>query len=161
MKQHFNWQSRLLISLGALTAFTWIAGCKHETPAQQSEQLQAEENSDVTNYEDKIRSVVKDPARADKLVSILTNLQALVHDTAFAAKDNRHRIEALNSTYAATRGDYDALFARQDAINQAFFKNALDLRQQMAANMTDEEWEQLKPERVKAFEAVMSQWQTE
>jgi hypothetical protein len=131
-------------------------GCKsHETPAEQSQQVKAQEDADVANYEAQIRKVVKDPARADQLVALLSQVQILVHDAAGTVRNERAEIAALNADYKASRVDYDRVFALDDPIHQSYLKRGLELRQEMAALMTDDEWEQLKSVRVKALDAIL------
>jgi hypothetical protein len=132
------------------------AGCKsHESPAEQSQQLQAQENADVAQYQDQIRKIVKDPARADQLIAILSDVQKLVHETDAVVREDRAKIAALNANYNSTREDYEAVFAEQDTVHQAFFTKDLSLREQMAGLMTDDEWAQLKHARIKTLEAMM------
>ena len=133
------------------------AGCKHETPAQQAQQISAKENTDVAACEQRIRQVVKDPARADQLVALLSDLQTLVRDGAATAKDDRAKLAALNANYAATRGDYQSLLTGQEAQRAALFTRALTLRQRMAALVTDAEWDELKHDRVKTFDAMLAE----
>ena len=59
----------------------------------------------------------------------------------------------LNSSYEATRADYEILFSQQDTAREALLKEATALRERAAALMTDSEWEQLRKARLRALDA--------
>src|SRR5262245_19331180 len=133
----FRPSSRLIATYGFIAAAlvapaAFQAGCKHETPAQEAQKIAARESADVKQAEERIRQVVQDPARANQLVALLSELQNLVGDTAARTKDERAKAAALNANYAATRADYQALFGRQDALRERSLDRALAIREQMA-----------------------------
>jgi hypothetical protein len=145
-----------VLSLLALSA----GGCKHETPAEKEQKITTDERQAVAAFEQRVRQIVKDPERANEIVAQLSNLQVLVHNLAASMNDERAQLAALNANYAATRADYQTLLARQDAQRDELIRTALAIRQQMAALMTDAEWDELKRERVKTFDAMLARYQS-
>jgi hypothetical protein len=134
-----------------------IGGCKsHETPQQQA---QAQLDADVASYQEQIRKIVQDPARADRLVALVSDFEKLAHQAASVVRDDQAKLVALNANYNATRADFAALFRQQDADRQALLKKALGLREQMTALTTDSEWEQLKRTREQDLTAMLRELQ--
>ena len=126
-------------ALALALALAAVAGCssKHLTPEQQAQ-------ADVEAYEAQIRKVVADPARADQLVALTNEFQQQMRESAAILRDYRAKVAALNSNYEATREDFEVLFSQQDAHREALLREVAALREQIAAIMTDSEWEELK-----------------
>jgi len=156
-RAHETWTDLAAICAVATLSLALLAGCKHETPAQQEQQIASRETSDVAASEKRIREVVHDSGRADQLVALLSELQKVVQNGAASAKEHRAAYAALNANYSATRTDYQSLFARQDARRDALLNKVVTIREQMAALLTDEEWEQLKHDRIKTFDAMLAE----
>jgi len=136
-------------------AFTLViaGGCSSKPALTPEQQAQA----DLQEYEVQIRKVVSDPARADKLVSLTNEFQKLSQDTFAHINSYRAKVAALNSSYEATRADYENLFKQQDAERDAFVLKATTLREQMAALTTDAEWAELKKARLHALDADLQE----
>jgi septal ring factor EnvC (AmiA/AmiB activator) len=121
-------------------------GCKHETPAQQAQ-------ADLSNYQKRVREVVKDPAKADQLIALTNRLQDHVRQARAALVEYRAELARLNANYDATRADFGALFRKADADREALMNNVIDIRVQMGALTTDQEWAELRKAGAKALNA--------
>jgi hypothetical protein len=129
------------------------ASCSSKPPLTPEQQVQA----DVAAYEMEIRKIVPDQARADQLVALTNEFQQLAKDSIANASDYRAKAAALNSSYEATRADYEALFSQQDANREGFVRKGLALRERMAALTTDSEWERLRKARLRALDADLQE----
>jgi hypothetical protein len=132
---------------------TLVAGCSSKPALTPEQQAQA----DVAAYEAEVRKIVPDTARADQLIALTNEFQQLAKENIANASDYRAKAAALNSSYAVTRADYEALFSEQDANREAFVRKGLALRERMAALTTDSEWEQLKKARLRALDADLQE----
>jgi hypothetical protein len=129
-------------------ALSVLFNCAHKPAPTLEEQSQA----DLEYDQAQIRSVVKDPERAEKLAGEISGFEKLLLARATAVKAYNSKIEVLNSKYSATRADYEVLIAQNDKDRSLFLQQAIAVRTQMAALTTDEEWEQLKNMRLRAME---------
>ena len=139
------------VAMALMLALVAVAACssKHElTPEQQAQ-------ADMAAYEAQIRSIIRDPARADQLVALTNEFQQLTTDSIATIKSYRAKVAALNSNYDATRQDYETLFSDQDASREAFIKKAVAIRQRMAVYTTDAEWEALKKARAQTPDMIL------
>ena len=139
--------------LGLALTLAAVAGCSSKPPLTPEQQAQA----DVAAYEVEVRKIVPDTVRADQLVALTNEFQQLTKENIANASAYRAKAAALNSNYAATRADYEALFSQQDANREVFLRKALALRERMAALTTDSEWEQLKRARLRALDADLQE----
>jgi len=136
-----------------VTALLAVAGCSHKPTLTPEQQAQA----DIAAYETQIRKVVSDPARADQLVALTDEFQQLAQRSIANLKEYRAKVAALNADYEATRANYEAVFAKQDAARETIVQKAGALREQMAALTTDHEWDQLGKVRLQLTEADLRQ----
>ncbi len=142
-----------LLRVALALAVTVAAGCssKHDlTPEQRAQ-------ADVTAYEAQIRKIIPDRLRADQLVGLADEFQKLAQASIASVKDYRAKVATLNSSYDATRADYETVFSQQDATREAFLKKAGALRERMAALTTDSEWEKLKKARLRTLDADLQE----
>jgi hypothetical protein len=142
--------ARWRVAVISLTlALAAAAGCSSKRDLTPEQRTQA----DVAAYEQEIRKVVPDPARADRLTALTNEFQQLVNESLASVKSYRAKVAALNSNYDATRADYETLFREQDASREAFLKKAGALRERMAVFTNDSEWEELKKARLRTLDA--------
>ena len=111
-----------------------IAACSHKpelTPAQAAAK-------DMIEFQADIRSTVKDTARAERLVAMTNEFQAMV--TVAATEDSAAvaAFNALNADFGATRAAYDSLLLRTRAARRANVAKLIDLRVRMAARGDDQ-----------------------
>ena len=130
-----------------------VAGCSSKPKPTLEQQAQA----DIAAYEAQIRKVIPDPARADELIALTNEFQKLALESIASVKRYQSKIQTLNSSYEATRADYDALFSQQDAARDALLEKATALRERAAALTTDSEWEQLSKARLRALDADLQE----
>ncbi|HTS52803.1 MAG TPA: hypothetical protein VMH26_05980 [Burkholderiales bacterium] len=139
----------LLLTL-ALAAGSGCSSKGDLTPEQQA-------LVDLAAYEQEIRKVIAEPARADQLIALTNEFQSLATESIARIKNYRAKVAALNSNYDATRADYEVLFSEQDAAREAFVKKAGALRERMVVFTSDSEWEQLKKARLRALDADLEE----
>jgi predicted component of type VI protein secretion system len=143
----------IVAALVLTLALAAVSGCSSRSALTPEQQAQA----DLTAYEQEIRKVIPDPARADQLIALTNEFQQLVNQSIASIKNYRARVATLNSNYDATRADYEALFSEQDAAREAFLKKAGALRERMTVFTSDAEWEQLKKVRLRALDADLQE----
>jgi hypothetical protein len=140
-------------ALGLALALAITSGCSSKPALSPEQQAQV----DLTEYEAELRKVISDPARADKLMALTNEFQKLLQDTVAHSNSYRTQVAALNSSYEATRADYEDLFKQQDTARELFLRKATAIREQMAALTTDAEWEQLRRTRQRALDADLQE----
>jgi voltage-gated potassium channel Kch len=145
-----RWRAAAISLTLALAA---AAGCSSKRDLTPEEQAQA----DVAAYEQEIRKVVPDPARADQLIALTNEFQKLAGESIASVKNYRAKVAALNSNYDATRADYEALFRGQDASREAFLRKAGALRARMVVFTDDSEWEELKKARLRVLDSDLQE----
>ncbi|HXX10724.1 MAG TPA: hypothetical protein VEK05_04335, partial [Burkholderiales bacterium] len=91
--------------------FAAAAGCSSKQELTPQQRMQAE----LAEYEMEVRRIIPDPARADQLVALTNQFQELAQTSIGSINEYRAKLSALNSSYEATRADYEALFNEQDA----------------------------------------------
>ena len=99
--------------------------------------------------------VVKDPARADKLVKATSDFERLVLDKEADFRRSNSGLDALNARHGATRAEFESVLEQQRGARAAFLRQLVSLRMEMAANCTDAEWEDLKDYRMDALQNVV------
>jgi hypothetical protein len=143
-------RANLITGIGFLGALAFLS-CAHKPQPTLEEQSQA----DLKYDQAQVRSVVKDPERAEKLAAVLGDFQKLLLARAVVVQTYDSKIAVLNSKYSATRAEYDVLIAQNDKDRSVFLQESLAIRTQMAALTTDDEWEQLKSMRMRAMEDAL------
>jgi hypothetical protein len=143
----------LQLVFAIIAALAVLHGCaSHKPKPTPEEQSQA----DLEYYQAQIRKVVKEREPAEQLAGLATQFQKLVLDRADIAKSYQAKIAKLNSTYSATRADYESLAADNERDRNLFLEQVIALRAQMASLTTDEEWEQLKGARMRGLESILN-----
>jgi hypothetical protein len=124
-----------------------------ETPEQRAE-------TGLGRYQAHIREIVKDPARADRLVDLSTQFQGVVEDAGRSLESYRANVSLLNANYDATLAEFRALFDQQDSERAGLIERAITLRTRMAAITTDAEWAELKKARVAEWHLQLAEAQS-
>jgi len=151
---HFSSLTRHFpVAVALVTSLLTVAACSHKPTLTADQQAQA----DLAAYQTQIRKIVVDPMRVDQLVALTNEFQKLARQEIADLKVYRAKVAALNANYEATRADYEAVFAKQDAARETIVHKAGALREQMAALTTDQEWDQLGKTRLKLTEADLRQ----
>ena len=128
-----------------------LSNCAHKPPPTAEQQSQAE----LEYYQTQLRSVVKDPDRAEKLAGLASDFQKLIVAEMPAINGYHAKLAALKASYSATRADYAAVITQNDKDRSLFEQKVIALRMQMAALESDEEWEQLKTARMRGLEEAL------
>jgi hypothetical protein len=143
------------LSLAALLSFV-LALCTltacHSSKSKETPEQVAENG--LAKYQEDIRRVVKDPARAKQLVELSSEFQDLVNEAAQSFKNSHARLMLLNANYDATLDEFHALFDQADKERAELFDKGVALRTRMSALTTESEWTELKKARV-------AEWQDE
>jgi hypothetical protein len=125
--------------------------CAHKPPPTLQETIEA----DVSAYQARVREVVKDPSRAEKLVGLSGDFRQLVLERAAALKAYKTSIQTMNSNHGATRAEFDSLLNQQGPERLEFYRKVISLRAQMAEACTDSEWEDIKSARMQLLDDVL------
>jgi uncharacterized protein YdcH (DUF465 family) len=124
-----------------------------ESPEQQAE-------IGLAAYQADIRRLVRDPLRAEQLVALNTEFQAVVEKAGRSFESYRANVSALNSNYGATEAEFQTLFDRHDTERAELIEKAIALRTRMAAITTDLEWAELRKARVTEWQLQLSEAQS-
>ena len=143
----------LVPALGLALSLVAVIGCSSKPKPTLEQQAQ----TDMAELEAQIRKVIPDPARADRVIALTNELQKLALASIASARQYRSKVETLNSSYEATRADYEILFSQQDRAREALLEKATALRERAAALMTESEWEQLRKARLRALDADLQE----
>ncbi len=135
----------MLPALGALAVLSACHKKPELTPVQVAQQ-------DLTQFQAEVRKIVKDSARAESLVAMTNEFQAIVATTAQGDSVAHARIDALTRDYGSTRGQFDSVFSAVMSKRRLALSQVALLRARMAAVATPAEWEQLKSARLKLSE---------
>jgi len=122
--------------------------CAHKPPPTFQESVE----SDIASFQTRVREVVKDPDRAEKLIGLASDYRQLVLDQGAAVKVYKASLQTLNANYAATRAEFEALFQQRTPERAAFASKVIDLRGKIAAVCTDSEWGSLKGARMELLD---------
>jgi hypothetical protein len=145
----FRWAGALVVALVVVLA---LPACASK---QQPSRIETAE-SKVDELKLEVRTMVKDPARADRLVGLLDESVALLteHSKDLAAQDAQ--IRAMLAKYGTTPEDLRAAFATYSTVRAEHTDRCIKLLEQMRAATTPEEWVELRKIRQKTMQAVMN-----
>jgi hypothetical protein len=144
----FRWAGALVVVL--IVVLTLPACASKQKPSR----IETAE-SKVDELKLEVRTMVKDPARADRLVGLLDEAVALLteHSHDLAAQDAQIRAMLVN--YGTTPEDLRAAFANYSTARAAHSDRCIKLLEQMRTATTPEEWVELRKMRQKTLQAVM------
>jgi septal ring factor EnvC (AmiA/AmiB activator) len=128
-------------------------GCAHKKAKSPQQQAQA----DYRAYQQRVREVVKDPARADQVIALADDLQRQFEQLRAQIVKGRADVASLNANYDAQRADFDGLFKQQDADRQALIEQVISVRAHIGKLLTDAEWQSLHKFGVEALEAHLKE----
>jgi septal ring factor EnvC (AmiA/AmiB activator) len=126
-----------------------LQGCAHNKTKSPQQQAQA----DYRAYQQRVREVVKDPARADQVIALTDELRREIDEVYTKLAQSRAQLETLNANYNATRADYDAFLKQQDAERQALTDKAISVRVEIGKLLTESEWKTLRKYGVEAVDS--------
>jgi hypothetical protein len=148
--------SRWLVpALALVLSLVAGVGCSSKPKPTLTPEQQAQ--ADEAEVEAQIRMVIPDSTRADKLVSLTSEIQRLVQEGIADARNYRAKVAVLNSNYESPRVDYETAYNQQEAARDAFVTKALALRARAASLTTDAEWEQLKKVRLRMLDTILQE----
>jgi len=87
-----------------------------------------------------VRANVSDPARAERIEALLPRLKSEYERFGRDLLATRKQLFELNRDYDAKRADFEAIWKRFREVRTAFARTMFDLRRQVAALTTTEEW---------------------
>jgi cysteinyl-tRNA synthetase len=132
-----------------LVAVASLSACSHK-PKPTSAEIATTKLDDL---ETKVRAVVKDDARAAKVIAAVEGMRTLLTAQTQALAAHDRRITALLTDYAASDADLRSEFDAFNAGRNERARRAVDALSQMRAATTPEEWSALDRARRQALNA--------
>ena len=147
----FRSSHRRVAALALIAALGLVVACASKPPPTTEQRAEAE----MQAFKAKIGKIVTDPARAVQLVAAVDEVEQMVRGISSGEHAYQAKLQALNTSYEATRAEYDELFREHDAQRTALIQEALSMRAKLTSLTTDSEWEQLKQARLATLQAVI------
>ena len=145
-----NRLQRLSIALVMLVATALLAaGCARNKANPDDE---AREAFDDVRAE--LVTVVEDPERQSQALALLDQLQAIHRESNENIDLHRVELRRINADYDATPEQLRAEFDRFNALVKQNNQQIWQVREQFAALLTAEEWDELEKRRTKALDAT-------
>jgi len=127
------------------------AGCA-STPAPSS--LESAQQAAV-EWRTKVRAVISDQERAEKVIGHIDQLEKLVVDADQERKDHDDILRALNANYDATEAEFRAAFDTFNAKKNVRQHEALAINRQIRTLTSPEEWKALSKVMVTTLDAAL------
>jgi uncharacterized protein YozE (UPF0346 family) len=158
MMAHSPWRTlaALAIAFSPALAASTLTACSSSKSKETAEQ---KAEGELAAYQKEIRRIVRVPARADQLVALTSEFQALVDEGSRKAAAYHAEIARLNADYTARLAEFDSVFEKYDAARATLLSEAIALRARMADLTTEAEWEALKKYRVAEWQDELAELQ--
>lgn len=128
-KAGLAWLSALMVAL-------FMSGCAHEQPALSQAEVK-----------DLVHKVITDPARADKVATLMGQLNVEISNQMKAKLETQQRFAKLNQDYNATPEQFEQFFEDVKKTQEKNRTRIMEIYFQIKGLTSPQEWEALcKPE---------------